>query len=103
MFGERKKLVMCQACRALVEASANPCPLCGKESVPARRARTSAAAERSSFISFIILTINLLLFVLMAVVEIKSGRGAEAFVQAPSSSVLYDFGGLNIQYVAEGQ
>jgi rhomboid protease GluP len=103
MFGERKKLVMCQACRALVEASANPCPLCGKESVPARRVRTSATAESSSFISFIILTINILLFVLMAVVEVKSGRGAEAFVQSPSSGVLYDFGGLNIQSVAEGQ
>ncbi|HKS42989.1 MAG TPA: rhomboid family intramembrane serine protease [Blastocatellia bacterium] len=103
MFGERKKLVMCQACRALVEASANPCPLCGKESVPARRVRTSATAESSSFISFIILTINILLFVLMAVVEVKSGRGAEAFVQSPSIGVLIDFGGLDIQSVAEGQ
>lgn len=103
MFGERKKLVMCQSCRALVEASANPCPLCGKESVPSRRVRTSTATESSSFISFIILTINILLFVLMAVVEVKSGRGAEAFVQSPSSSVLYDFGGLDIQSVAEGQ
>src|SRR6185503_4111119 len=103
MFGERKKLVMCQACRALVEASANPCPLCGKESVPSLRARTSAAVESSSFISFIILTINILLFVLMAVVEVKNGRGADAFMQPPSVGVLYDFGGLDIQSVAAGQ
>jgi len=103
MFGERKKLVMCQSCRALVEASANPCPLCGKESVPSLRARTSSAVESSSFISFIILTINILLFVLMAVVEVKNGRGADAFIQSPSVGVLYDFGGLDPQSVAAGQ
>lgn len=103
MFGERKKLVMCQACRALVEASANPCPLCGKESVPSRRAWASESAGSSTFISFIILTINILLFVLMAVVEIRNGRGADAFVQAPSSEVLYDFGGLYPPAVAAGQ
>ena len=103
MFGERKKLVMCQACRALVEASANPCPLCGKESVPSIRARASAAAGSSSFISLIILSINVLLFVLMAVVEVNNGRGADAFIQAPSGSVLYDFGGLYPPAVTAGQ
>ena len=103
MFGERKKLVMCQACRALVEASANPCPLCGKESVPSLRARTSAAVGNSSFISFIILTINLVLFVLMAVVEVNNGRGADAFIQSPNGAVLYDFGGLYPPAVTAGQ
>src|ERR1044072_5819988 len=103
MFGERKKLVMCQSCRALVEASANPCPLCGKESVPALRARTSAAVGISSFISLIILSINVLLFVLMAVVEVNTGRGADAFIQAPSGGVLYDFGGLYPPAVTAGQ
>ena len=103
MFGDRKKLVMCQACRALVEASANPCPMCGKESVPAMRARAGAAAGSSNFISFIILTINILLFVLMAVVEVNNGRGADAFMQPPSGAVLYDFGGLYPPDVTAGQ
>ncbi len=103
MFGDRKKLVMCQACRALVEAPANPCPLCGKESVPSLRARTSSVAESSSFISFIILTINILLFVLMAVVQVNNGRGADAFLQSPTGLVLYDFGGLYPQSVTAGQ
>lgn len=103
MFGERKKLVMCQACRALVEASANPCPLCGKESVPALKARTSTATGSSSFISLVILSINILLFVLMAIVQVNNGRGADAFIQSPSGSVLHDFGGLYPPSVTAGQ
>ncbi|MGA9768073.1 MAG: rhomboid family intramembrane serine protease [Blastocatellia bacterium] len=94
---------MCQACRALVEASANPCPMCGKESVPPLRARASAAVGSSSFISLIILSINLLLFVLMAIVEVNNGRGADAFIQSPSGAVLYDFGGLYPPAVTAGQ
>jgi membrane associated rhomboid family serine protease len=103
MFNERKKLVMCQACRALVEASASTCPLCGKESVPSLRARAGAALESSSFISLIILTINILLFVLMAIVEVRNGRGGEAFFQSASDAVLDDFGALNPGLVAAGQ
>jgi membrane associated rhomboid family serine protease len=103
MFDDRKKLVMCQACRALVEASASACPLCGKESVPPRRARAGVAAESSSFISLIILTVNVLLFVLMAVVEVRNGRGGEAFFQSASNAVLDDFGALNPALVAAGQ
>lgn len=95
--------MMCHACRALVEASANPCPLCGKESVPSLKARASGAVGSSSFISFIILTINILLFVLMAVVEVNNGRGADAFMQPPSGAVLYDFGGLYPPSVSAGQ
>jgi rhomboid protease GluP len=103
MFNERKKLVMCQSCRALVEASASTCPLCGKESVPSLRARAGAAVGGSSFISLVILTINILLFVLMALVEVKNGRGGEAFFQSASNAVLDDFGALNPALVAAGQ
>jgi membrane associated rhomboid family serine protease len=103
MFNKQKKLVMCQSCRALVEASANECPMCGRESVPALKSRASAAAGSAYFISFVILTINVLLFVLMAVVEVNNGRGADAFIQSASSPVLYDFGALHPAAVAEGQ
>ncbi|HSB11642.1 MAG TPA: rhomboid family intramembrane serine protease [Blastocatellia bacterium] len=103
MFGKQKKLVMCQACRALVEASASACPLCGREAVPSLRARAGAALGGAQSISFIILTINILLFVVMALVEVNNGRGAEAFIQSASGPVLYDFGALSPPAVAAGQ
>ena len=103
MFSERKKLVMCPSCRALVEASASACPLCGRESVPSLSARVSATTGNPYFISFIILTINVLLFVLMAVVEVRNGRGAEAFIDSASNPVLDDFGALLPPAVAAGQ
>lgn len=103
MFNKQKKLVMCQACRALVDASASACPLCGRESVPSLRARTGVALSGAQSISFIILTINILLFVVMSLVEVNNGRGAEAFIQSASGPVLYDFGALSPQAVAAGQ
>lgn len=103
MFGNKKKLVMCQACRALVEASASECPLCGRASVPSLSARAGAALAGAQSLSFIILTINIILFVLMSLVEVNSGRGAEAFIQSASGPVLYDFGALLPPAVAAGQ
>src|ERR1041384_3910785 len=101
MAAERKKLVMCQACRALVDASEKTCPLCGKESVPARA--WLHASTGGHFISLIILTINILLFVLMALVEGRSGGGADAFLQSASSSVLAGFGALYPGAIAAGE
>jgi membrane associated rhomboid family serine protease len=98
----RKKLVMCQVCRGLIEASVKTCPLCGRESIPA--ARISAGSLTSGhFISLVVLTINILLFVLMSIVEVQSGRGAESFVQSASGPVLYDFGALVPSMVTAGQ
>lgn len=94
---------MCQACRALVDPSANPCPMCGRESVPSLSARINATTGSAFFISFVILTINILLFVLMAVVEINNGKGGEAFIQSASNEVLDDFGALVPSAVAAGQ
>jgi len=101
MAAERKKLVMCQACRALVDASEKTCPLCGKASVPARA--WLHASTGGHFISVIILTINILLFVLMALIEMRAGAGAEAFVQSASGQVLADFGALVPGTLAAGQ
>jgi rhomboid protease GluP len=101
MAAERKKLVMCQACRALVPASEKHCPMCGRESVPART--FLHASTGGHFISIIILTINIALFVLMALVEMRNGAGAEAFMQSASGSVLGGIGALYPGALANGE
>jgi membrane associated rhomboid family serine protease len=103
MFADRKKLVMCQVCRGLIEASAKTCPLCGRESVPRARLSTAGVNESGHFFSLVILTINIILFVLMAIVEIKNGGGGEKFIQSASSGVLNDFGALVPSLVRSGQ
>jgi rhomboid protease GluP len=101
MTAERKKLVMCQACRALVPASEKTCPMCGREAVPARA--FLHASTGGHFISVIILTINILLYVLMAMIEIRNGAGAEAFIKSASGSVLAGIGALYPGALAEGE
>lgn len=103
MFGSRKKLVMCQVCRGLIEASANTCPLCGREAVPPARISTAGFAASGNFFSLVLLTINIALFVLMSIVEVRSGRGADSFIQSASSGVLNDFGALVPSLVRGGQ
>src|SRR5215813_13520600 len=103
MFADRKKLVMCQVCRGLIEASAKTCPLCGRESVPPARIHTAGITESGHFFSLVILTINIILFVLMAIVEIRNGGGGEKFIQSASSGVLNDFGALVPYLVQSGQ
>jgi rhomboid protease GluP len=101
MTAERKKLVMCQACRALVPASEKTCPMCGRESVPARA--FLHATTGGHFISVIILTINILLFVLMAMLDIRNGAGAEAFMKSASGTVLAGMGALYPGALAAGE
>ena len=103
MFGAKKKLVMCQVCRGLIEASASSCPLCGRESVPPARISVSGAASSGNFFSLVILTINIVLFVLMSVVEVRNGRGPEAFLESASNGVLDDFGALVPSLVRAGE
>ena len=103
MFGDRKKLVMCQVCRGLIEASAKTCPLCGRESVPAVRISTATVTDSGNFFSLVILTINIVLFVLMSIVEVRNGGGGEKFIQSASSGVLNDFGALVPSLVRAGQ
>src|SRR5262245_6032417 len=98
----RKKLVMCQVCRGLIESSATTCPLCGREAVP--KARIAVNVGSGNFISLVLLTINIVLFLLMSVVEVRSGRGgADAFLQIASRGVRADFGGLVPALVRQGQ
>lgn len=92
---------MCQACRALVPASEKHCPMCGREAVPART--FLHASTGGHFISIIILTINIALFVLMALVEMRNGAGAEAFMQSASTSVLGGIGALYPGALANGE
>src|SRR6478672_9720922 len=103
MFSGKKKLVMCQVCRGLIEASANTCPLCGRESVPKARIASPSITAGGNFFSLVILTINIVLFVLMSTVEVRNGRGAEAFMQSASNGVLDDFGALVPSMVWAGQ
>lgn len=92
---------MCQACRALVPASEKHCPMCGRESVPART--FLHASTGGHFISIIILTINIALFVVMALVEMRNGAGAEAFMQSGNGSVLRGIGALYPGALANGE
>lgn len=103
MFGSRKKLVMCQVCRGLIEASAKTCPLCGRQAVPAARVSSSSLTESSNFFSLVILTINIVLFVLMSIVEVRNGGSGEAFIRSASNGVLNDFGALVPSLVRQGQ
>lgn len=50
-----------------------------------------------------ILTINIVLFVLMSIVEIRNGGGGEAFIKSASRGVLNDFGALVPNLVRAGQ
>jgi rhomboid protease GluP len=101
MFGEKKKMVMCQACRALVDPAEKTCPMCGNESVP--ELRISVAGESGRFFSMLIIGINILIFIMMGVVGMKNGRGMESFVASADNAVLVDFGAFNIFLVSEGE
>lgn len=103
MFGGKKKFVMCQVCRGLIEASASTCPLCGRESIPKARIASANLTASGNFFSLVILTINIVLFVLMSIVEVRGGRGADAFLQPASGGVLNDFGALVPSLVRVGQ
>jgi membrane associated rhomboid family serine protease len=103
MFTNRKKLVMCQVCRGLIEASTRTCPLCGRESVPPARISVDKLTEGHNFFSLVILTINIVLFVLMSIVEVRNGGGGEAFIKSASGGVLNDFGALVPSLVRAGQ
>jgi membrane associated rhomboid family serine protease len=103
MFSSRKKLVMCQVCRGLIEASAKTCPLCGRQSVPPVRISTASVTGSGNFFSLVILTINIVLFVLMSIVEVRNGGSGEAFVKSASGGVLNDFGALVPSLASAGQ
>ena len=104
MFGaDRKKLVMCQACRGLIEPRLKTCPLCGRESVPPLPARIVESASSSHFISLLLLSINIVLFVLMAFAESKSGGGGASFINSATEPVLTNFGVRRPDLIAQGQ
>lgn len=94
---------MCQACRGLIEASTRTCPLCGRESVPAARISTASITESGNFFSLVILTINIVLFILMSIVEVRNGGTGEAFIKSASGGVLDDFGALVPSLARAGQ
>ncbi|MBI3651101.1 MAG: rhomboid family intramembrane serine protease [Acidobacteria bacterium] len=101
MFGQKKRLVMCQNCRALVDPAASVCPMCGNEAVPEQR--VSGSGTSGNFFAMLILGINVLIFILMGAVGLKNGRGMEAFVASASGAVLVDFGSFVVVLVNEGQ
>jgi rhomboid protease GluP len=103
MFSNRKKLVMCQVCRGLIEASTKTCPLCGRDAIPPARISVDKLTEAHNFFSLVILTINIVLFVLMSIIEVRDGGGGEAFIKSASNGVLDDFGALVPSLVRQGQ
>jgi rhomboid protease GluP len=102
MFGSKKRLVMCQACRGLIAASVRTCPLCGRDSVPAAPARTVAHAGSPRFFTLLLITINVALFILMTAVDSNSGR-ENSFLNGAGGPVLLDFGSRSVALIARGQ
>ena len=102
MFGSKKRLVMCQACRGLIAASVRTCPLCGRDSVPAAPARTVAHAGSPRFFTVLLITINVALFILMTAVDSGSGRES-SFLSGAGNAVLLDFGSRSVALIARGQ
>ena len=95
---------MCQACRGLIEASVRTCPLCGRDSVPALRVGTTEQTSSPHFISRLFFSINIVLYILMVVVEMNTGKpAAEAVFEGASTPVLIDFGSCVPILVAHGQ
>lgn len=103
MFGDRKKLVMCQACRGLIESSVKICPLCGRDSVPAAPARTLEKGGSPHFVSRLFLSINIALFVLVSLVEVTAGGGANSFLDGATQDIMLDFGALYGPAFLDGQ
>jgi rhomboid protease GluP len=101
MFGQKKKLVMCQECRALIDPAEKVCPMCGNEAVPEVRVRVSS--DNRIFFTFLILAINALLFILMGAAGVKSGGGMESFFKSAPLPVLVDFGSIFPPLVKQGQ
>jgi rhomboid protease GluP len=101
MFGQKKKLVMCQNCRALVDPSQKTCPMCGDESVP--EIRVNVSSDSRIFFSMLILAVNVLLFVLMGAAAIKSGVPISSFIMRPPIPILIDFGSIYTPLVKQGQ
>ncbi len=66
-------------------------------------AKVSAGEETSSFVSIMLLSINILLFVAITGVEMKNGRGSEALTSGASSPVLLDFGSFYKGLVNQGE
>ncbi|MFY9571633.1 MAG: rhomboid family intramembrane serine protease [Blastocatellia bacterium] len=87
----------------MIEASARTCPLCGRDSVPPARISSANIAASGNFFSLVILTINIVLFVLMSIVEVRNGGSGEAFIKSASGGVLDDFGALVPSLAKAGQ
>ncbi|MEK6321740.1 MAG: rhomboid family intramembrane serine protease [Acidobacteriota bacterium] len=71
--------------------------------MPPARISSDSMGSSGNFFSLIILTINIVLFVLMSMVEVRNGRGGEAFLESASNGVLDDFGALVPSMVWAGQ
>lgn len=84
----------------MIEPSTRTCPLCGLESVPAPRAASVDKAGGEQFFSRLVMTINIALFVMMVLADLKGGTGS---IMKPSTEVFYDFGGRNVQAISSGQ
>src|SRR5262249_44074736 len=103
MFGAKKRLVMCQACRGLIAASVRTCPLCGRDSVPPAPARTVTHAGSPRFFTLLLITINVALFILMAAVDSSSSGHESSIASGASDRVLLDFGERSVALIAAGQ
>ena len=74
--------------------------MCGLEAVPAPRARVDEHAGGEHFFSRLILTINIALFVLMVMADLKNETAT--IMNSPSRPVFYDFGGRNVAAIMNG-
>jgi len=101
MFGDKKKLVMCQTCRGLIAASERTCPLCGRDSVPPAPVAFTRT-QNPRFFTLLLIGINVVIYVVMVAVSIKAGS-PDPVLNGAGQSVLRAFGDRYLPAIANGE
>jgi rhomboid protease GluP len=102
MFGAKKKLVMCQACRGLIDSGLRTCPLCGRQSVPSAPVATRSQAEQSRFFTLLLIGINVALFGMMAALGASRGSGESVLFNGDTQLQIV-FGARSLPYIRAGE
>lgn len=103
MFGKSKKLVMCQACRGLIDSSLRTCPLCGRDSIPDAPARVATRTQNSHFFTMMVLAIMGVIYILTSAVSLNSGASANAIFSGADLPILTDFGAKWLPLIQQGE
>ncbi|HKV39551.1 MAG TPA: rhomboid family intramembrane serine protease [Blastocatellia bacterium] len=87
----------------MIDASLRTCPLCGRDSVPDAPVRAAVHAERSNFVTMLLLGITVVIYVLMSVVDLSSGTNSDSVLSGASVPVLLEFGARFLPSMLHGE